>query len=146
MTDIKSGFRGDRPDGEYARSSGASGQEDGSQQFDVSSAFGRAVTLEYAGALRTPGPFVGRGPRAYRRSDGRILEDVCDRLTEHGQLDASDIEVKVEHGEVVLTGTVDSKPAKRIAEDAAECVSGVTQVQNQLRVGTSVEPKQSPRS
>ena len=146
MTDINGGVRSDRSDGEYARSSGASGQDDRSQQFDVSSNFGRSVTPESAGAQRTPGPFVGRGPRGYRRSDARILEDVCDRLTEHGQLDAGDIEVKVEHGEIILAGTVDSKQAKRIAEDVAESVSGVTQLHNQLRVGTSVESKQSARS
>src|SRR5262245_32238876 len=39
------------------------------------------------------GPHAGRGPRGYRRSDDRIREDVCDRLCEHGFVDASDIEV-----------------------------------------------------
>jgi hypothetical protein len=80
------------------------------------------------------GPYAGRGPRGYRRSDERIREDVCDRFTEHGWLDASDIEVDVAHGEVTLTGLVASRAAKRLAEDVAESVSGVVEIHNQLRI------------
>jgi osmotically-inducible protein OsmY len=76
----------------------------------------------------------GRGPRNYRRSDERIREDVSDRLMDDPHIDASDIEVGVANGEVVLTGTVDSRFAKRHAEDLAESVSGVTHVQNNIRV------------
>lgn len=76
----------------------------------------------------------GRGPRNYKRSDERIKEDINDRLTDHYYLDASDIEVDVNNGEVVLTGTVDSRYAKRQAEDIAENVSGVTNVENRLRI------------
>jgi osmotically-inducible protein OsmY len=80
------------------------------------------------------GPYAGRGPKGYERSDERIREDVCDRFTRHGYLDASDIEVRVEKGEVFLTGTVDSREAKHLAEDLAEECSGVRNVQNQLRL------------
>lgn len=76
----------------------------------------------------------GRGPRGYTRSDERIREDVSDRLTDNPVLDASDIEVTVSGGEVTLSGTVDSRYSKRLAEDVAEDVSGVTHVQNNLRV------------
>ena len=76
----------------------------------------------------------GRGPRNYRRSDERIREDVSDRLMDDPHVDASDVEVGVANGEVVLTGTVDSRFAKRHAEDLAESVAGVTHVQNNLRV------------
>jgi len=34
------------------------------------------------------GPHAGRGPRGYTRSDERIREDICDRLAEHGFVDA----------------------------------------------------------
>jgi hypothetical protein len=85
--------------------------------------------------LRRPqGPFVGRGPRGYRRSDERIRDDVCDRFTEHGWLDATDIEVAVTRGEVMLVGLVSSRAAKRLAEDVAESVIGVVEVHNQLRI------------
>jgi len=76
----------------------------------------------------------GRGPRGYTRSDERIREDVNDRLTDDPYVDASDIEVSVSSCEVTLSGTVDDRRARRRAEDIAESVSGVSHVQNNLRV------------
>jgi hypothetical protein len=76
----------------------------------------------------------GRGPRGYRRSDARILDDVNLRLTDDPLVDASDIDVSVKDVEVTLSGTVASRFEKRRAEDVAEAVSGVTHVQNNLRV------------
>ena len=76
----------------------------------------------------------GRGPKNYVRSDARIAEDINDRLTDDWSLDASDIEVDVEGREVTLSGKVASRADKRRAEDIADAVSGVTHVQNNLRV------------
>ena len=76
----------------------------------------------------------GRGPKGYRRSDERILEDVNDRLTDDPHIDASEIQVSVSNREVTLDGTVNSRFEKRHAEDLAESVSGVGHVQNNLRV------------
>jgi osmotically-inducible protein OsmY len=76
----------------------------------------------------------GRGPKGYRRSDERIREDVSDRLTDDHWLDASDIDVRVENGEVHLTGEVKTRDDKRRAEQLAEQVSGVDNVMNHLRV------------
>lgn len=81
-----------------------------------------------------PGPHTGRGPRGYQRSDERIQEDINERLTQHGQINAQDINVNVQQGEVTLTGHVDNRQAKRMAEDIADNVSGVKDVHNQLRV------------
>ena len=80
------------------------------------------------------GKFRGRGPKNYRRSDERIHEEINDRLTDNEWLDASDIDVSVNSGIVILTGTVDSRYAKRLAEDIADSVSGVINVQNNLLV------------
>lgn len=77
---------------------------------------------------------TGLGPRNYARSDTRIHEDVCDRLTEHPMVDASDVDVVVSGREVTLSGTVNSRDERRRAEDIVEAVSGVTHVQNNLRV------------
>lgn len=79
----------------------------------------------------------GRGPKGYRRSDERIKEDVNDRLSDDYYLDASDVEVVVVNTEVTLTGTVQSREEKRRAEDLADSVSGVTNVENRLRVKQS---------
>jgi hypothetical protein len=81
------------------------------------------------------GPFAGKGPRGYKRSPDRLKEQVCDLLEQHGEIDASDIDVKVEDdGTVTLSGSVDSRRAKRLAEDLAESVTGIRDVQNQLKV------------
>jgi osmotically-inducible protein OsmY len=79
------------------------------------------------------GQHAGKGPKGYRRSDDRIREEVCDALTQHGHIDASEIEVRVKDGEVTLTGTVERRDEKRMAEDAVERVQGVREVHNQLR-------------
>lgn len=76
----------------------------------------------------------GRGPKGYTRSDERIREDVSDRLMDDPIVDASEVEVSVSGCEVTLTGTVDTREQRRRAEDCADRVSGVTHVQNNLRV------------
>ena len=80
------------------------------------------------------GPHAGRGPRGYKRSDERILEDVCDRLTSHPSIDATDIDVKISDGDVTLSGWVESRAIKHLTEAMVETVSGVREVQNHLRV------------
>lgn len=79
----------------------------------------------------------GRGPANYTRSDDRIREDVCDALTDDWHVDASEIQVSVENGEVTLNGTVASREQKRRAEDCVENRSGIRHVQNNLRVQDS---------
>jgi osmotically-inducible protein OsmY len=79
----------------------------------------------------------GKGPKNYSRSDDRIKEDVNDRLSDDPFVDATDIEVTVSSAEVTLTGTVDHRSTKRRAEDLAEAVSGVKNVENRLRVAQS---------
>lgn len=76
----------------------------------------------------------GKGPKNYARSDERIREDVCECLTYHPNVDASEIDVVVKDGEVTLTGTVTDRQSKRVAEDITEGVRGVRDVHNQLRV------------
>jgi hypothetical protein len=80
------------------------------------------------------GNFAGRGPRNWKRSDDRIKEDINERLTHHPDIDASDIDVEVNNGEVTLKGKVDERRAKRLAEDIAESVSGVHDVRNEIKV------------
>ena len=79
------------------------------------------------------GKFAGKGPKNYQRSDERIREDVCQRLTDHPAVDASEIEVAVQEGQVTLTGTVEDRRMKRLAEDVAGETPGVHDVHNQIR-------------
>jgi hypothetical protein len=80
------------------------------------------------------GPYAGRGPRNYQRSDERIFEDVNERLTWNPSLDATDIDIVVNSGEVTLNGDVGSRWEKRLAEDIADSVPGVRDVHNRLKV------------
>jgi hypothetical protein len=82
-----------------------------------------------------PRDFTGRGPRSYRRSDARLHEEICELLTADTHIDASEIEVSVENGEVMLSGLVESRRLKHLAEDIAYRVSGVLDVTNRLKVG-----------
>jgi osmotically-inducible protein OsmY len=75
----------------------------------------------------------GKGPRRWR-SDLRIHEDVCDALVRDAWVDASEIEVSVQDGEVTLSGTVASRDQKCAAERVAERVTGVVDVHNRLRL------------
>jgi osmotically-inducible protein OsmY len=81
-----------------------------------------------------PGPYKGVGPRGWRRQDDRIQDDVAERLAWDPSVDASDVEVSVTEGDVMLQGSVDTRAQRRRAEDLAWSVDGVHDVQNRLRV------------
>lgn len=93
---------------------------------------GRFVTRPqpgYGGPRRT-----GNAPKGYKRSDDRIREDVCDRLSERWDVESREIEVSVSNGEVTLSGSVPERGMKFRAESISDGVSGVLEVHNQLRV------------
>lgn len=123
-----SAHEGRRDRGGYGSGYGGRGAED--RSFSGHNEYLEAVT----DGDDSPGEHKGRGPKGYRRSDDRIREDINDRLTDDGRLDATHVEVQVVEGEVTLSGTVDSREAKRRAEDIAERVTGVGDVQNNLRI------------
>jgi hypothetical protein len=94
-----------------------------------------------------PRDFTGRGPHNHRPSDPRLLDEICERLTHDPQIDASEVEVSVLDGEVLLTGTVEHSDLKHLAEDIAFRVGDVLDVTNQLKVGPlGVAPTPDPRS
>jgi osmotically-inducible protein OsmY len=83
---------------------------------------------------RQRGGMKGRGPSSYIKSDKRILEQINDRLCDNPYLDASEMEVGIDNGVVILTGSVNSREDKRLAEEIAEEVTGVENVENRLHV------------
>lgn len=93
---------------------------------------------EGAERYRQLGGHAGKGPKGYVRSDERIREDVCDRLSDDDEVDASEISVSVNAGEVLLEGTVIDRHSKHRAEDIAEAVSGVRDVSNHLRTRKNI--------
>lgn len=84
------------------------------------------------------GPHWGKGPKGYVRSDVRTYEDVCEAIAYEGQVDASDVDVKVDNSIVTLTGTVAGRHDKRALERLVERVRGVQEVHNELRLARNV--------
>lgn len=83
--------------------------------------------------VETPS-YRGRGPKGYERSDQRLKEIICDRLTDDPRIDASDVSVDVQQRIVRLTGTVSERRTKYAIEDLIERCAGVKDIDNQLRV------------
>lgn len=130
----------DRPSRDYRGAVGRGGYGGRERNWmdkagdEVQSWFGDDDAAQRRDMDRRRDGHYGKGPRGYRRSDDRIAEDVNDRLTDDWRLDASEISVSVSEGEVTLSGTVMSREDKRRAEDLADSVSGVSNVQNNLRI------------
>jgi osmotically-inducible protein OsmY len=81
--------------------------------------------------------FRGRGPRGYQRSDERLKEMICERLTDDPAIDASNISIEVSGRVVKLTGTVEDRSTKYEVEELVEQMGGVEDIDNQLRVQSS---------
>lgn len=73
------------------------------------------------------------GPKGYQRSDARIRDEVCERLA-RSALDVSEVEVVVADGVVTLGGRMGERGQKYRAEEIADTVFGVRDVDNQIRV------------
>lgn len=89
---------------------------------------------------RAPGSgHRGRGPRDYVRPDDSIVDELIDRMTDDEHLDATEILLMVENGAVTLTGEVPERRMKHIAEDIADAVRGVRDIENRIRVDNGVD-------
>lgn len=95
------------------------------------------VSANYGSASGTRN-HTGRGPKGWKRSDERIKDDVSESLERHPDIDASEIEVNVKDGIVILSGSVDHRRSKRLAEDMIETISGVKDIRNELSVNQSL--------
>jgi osmotically-inducible protein OsmY len=93
----------------------------------------------------------GRGPRGEMPSgqggndDERVRAEVMQRLADDRYVDAGDIEVSVADGVVTLTGEVENREEKRLAEDCADDVVGVRDVVNTLRIRQPRDRSPDPR-
>lgn len=66
--------------------------------------------------------------------DDDLLQTIHERLTGDSDVDASDIQISVRDGRVVLAGMVPSHQVRRDAEAIAGSVRGVREVENRLKV------------
>jgi hypothetical protein len=85
------------------------------------------------------GVMRARGPKGYKRSDDRIMEDLCEHLMNLDDIDSSDVEVRVKDAHVTLEGTVPERSMKYEIENIAATTLGVSDVENNIRV-----PRQRP--
>lgn len=80
------------------------------------------------------GHFRGRGPKGYERSDERLREIICERLTDEPSVDASDVSIDVKDKIVKLTGSVPDRRTKYEIEELVERCGGVKDMENHIRV------------
>jgi osmotically-inducible protein OsmY len=76
----------------------------------------------------------GKGPKGYARSDARVRELICEALTQHPRIDASDVEINVANGEVSLSGSVSDRWTKFAIEELAECFVQADRIHNAVKV------------
>jgi hypothetical protein len=76
--------------------------------------------------------YRGKGPRGFQMTDQRIFENVCEALLHSPELDASEIEVEVNAGTVILRGRVDDFSSCHLAEMLTQDLPGVERVENHL--------------
>lgn len=107
-------------------------------------AAGREEYPEYA-IQREPASYAGKGPKGYSRPDERIREELSERLMVDERVDASNIDVEVRVGTVTLRGVVRDRRMKHLIDAIAEDVTGVTDVQNELRVARDDEIRDAAR-
>jgi len=127
----ETGYRGSQ-----GGTGGMAGGSSDARRFDQDrSSFGgdHGDYREHSG-YRGVGGHRGKGPQTWQRSDERIRESVNEALADHDDIDATHIQVTVKEGEVTLSGFVDDRRMKRLAEDCVEQISGVKEVQNHLRL------------
>jgi hypothetical protein len=115
---------------------GYSGSSYGSQAYGGWAAPGALREEGRAGPPQAQGehPRQRRGPKGYTRSDQRLMEEICDRLVQEVEIDPSDIEVRVQDGNVELEGSIESRASKHRVEDIVDSVWGVKDIRNHLRV------------
>jgi hypothetical protein len=74
------------------------------------------------------------GANGHRRADDRIVHDLRELLDHAMDLDASEVEVRVQNAEVRLSGSVPEPRMKFLIEQFADHVRGVVEVSNHIAV------------
>ena len=93
----------------------------------------RAHPYEMADYLMDKGyNFRGYGPKGFKLNDDFILHQVIEVLLRDPHIDVSEINIQVHSGVVTLSGRVDSRKTKKIAELVVEGMPGVKDVMNFL--------------
>lgn len=92
----------------------------------------RSNGTDYSGA--SVGTKAQRPSRKDQPSTTRVEDEVRRRLERNEDVDATEIKIAVEDGEVTLTGIVTKESQRVAAEEAIQDVEGVVEIHNHLRV------------
>ena len=84
-----------------------------------------------------------RGPKGWVRSDAAILDELVERIVRAG-IDASELEVEVEAGEVSIEGDLETREERRRVIDLAERILGVRAIDAVIRVREAGEVEEAP--
>ena len=128
--DTSRGYRDNRWRGERHGDRDRDDDEEHGALYNLGHRIGQAVSDWFGpddGEKRT-------GPRGYTRTDERIRDEICERLTFTTGLDVREVSVDVDKGKVTLGGTVHTRSQKYDIEDLADNTFGVTEVENNIRV------------
>ena len=139
------GFKGDAGIDEYGDNQYGGGRH-GQGPFEQSQQYGGndfGSGRGPYGALQRQFDGLGRGPKGYRRSDERILEDIYEHLLSTHHLDTSDVRIEVRDGTATLTGTVPERRMKHAIEDLIHGLRDVREIENRLRVPAQRGERQS---
>lgn len=108
------------------------------------SLYGSSYGSPLNGAPTANEPFIrqlvgneGKGPKNYNREDVELKIKICEMLKADRFLDASDIEVHVHEGEVILCGMVQNAESKNYVTDLISRLDEVKVLANQLEVGSA---------
>jgi|GEM_PF-3629468 len=110
----------------------SSGSSRGSN-YGMSSQFGSSYGSGNQETSRK-GQFAGTTPKNFKRSDERIYDDICQKLSQEGHFDVSDVEIKVESGEVSLEGNIENRSDKHRIEMLVDSIMGVKDITNNLKI------------
>ena len=76
----------------------------------------------------------GKGPRNHARSDAGLQAHVSELLTEHDEIDASNLDVHVADGAITLTGTLDDGHMRGKLDELLGGIAGVRAIHMSIAV------------
>lgn len=93
--------------------------------------------------LQQQAPSAATAQPAVQRTDAEIEADVMHALDSSDLAKSDVVTPATAQGEVTLTGTVESEAARKLAEEIAGHVAGVTAVHNNLKIGNPNTPQEA---
>lgn len=78
--------------------------------------------------------FRGIGPKNYSKSDESIRIEACEILYHSPDIDATGLSVEVQGGNLTLSGVVEERWVKKLAEQLIEGIYGLKDIRNEIRV------------